>query len=266
VLELDSGVGRILKTLKKFDLHQDTVVFFSSDNGAACVDSAFEDGSNGPFLCAKQTTFEGGVRVPGIVWGPKYVKAGQIFNQPASLMDIFTTSIKLAGLDIPTDRIIDGVDLTDVLSGKDTESNRAIFHYRGNELFAVRFGLYKAHYWTWTNSLEEYQQGITFCRGQTVVNVTTHTQMNRTHDPVLFHLGRDPGEKHPIRSDLYEYKHVINKINEITKQHKNNMKIGKPVLDWCDSSVMNWSPNGCQKIDKCLPIPPSDPKRCVWPH
>ena len=39
-------------------------------------------------------------------------------------MDIFTTSIKLAGLDIPTDRIIDGVDLTDVLSGKDTESNR----------------------------------------------------------------------------------------------------------------------------------------------
>ena len=95
MLELDSGVGRILKTLKKFDLHQDTVVFFSSDNGAACVDSAFgnfyleiykdifnkiilEDGSNGPFLCAKQTTFEGGVRVPGIVWGPKYVKSGQV--------------------------------------------------------------------------------------------------------------------------------------------------------------------------------------------
>jgi len=266
VLELDDAVGKIVDLVKKLKIDENTIIFFTSDNGAACVDSAFQDGSNGPFLCAKQTTFEGGVRVPGIVWGPSFVKPNQVSDQPLSLMDIFTTSIKLAKASVPTDRAIDGVDLTKLLNGVTDKVNRTIFHYRGNELFAVRHGIYKAHYWTWTNSLDEFKRGITFCRGQYVESVTTHEQVNRTSSPILFHLGRDPGEKHPMNPTTSEYKLAMKLINYAVEKHKKNLLVGKPLLDFCDVSVMNWAPNGCEKLKKCLPIPDPDIIKCTWPH
>ena len=70
-------------------------------------------------------------------------------------MDLFTTSLTLAGIPPPDDRVIDGINLSDVLQDN-VEVDRTIFHYRGNALFAVRWGWYKAHLWTWTNSWEEY--------------------------------------------------------------------------------------------------------------
>ena len=74
-------------------------------------------------------------------------------------MDWFTTSIELAGLQAPTDRIIDGISLAPALF-KNKPVDRPIFYYRGNEMMAVRVGMYKAHYWTWTNSIEEFQQKV----------------------------------------------------------------------------------------------------------
>ncbi|CAI9546428.1 unnamed protein product [Staurois parvus] len=76
-------------------------------------------------------------------------------------MDLFTTSLALAGLDPPEDRPIDGIDLSPVmLEGKVTD--RPIFFYRGSEMMAVQLGLYNAQYWIWTNSWEELAQGINF--------------------------------------------------------------------------------------------------------
>lgn len=73
-------------------------------------------------------------------------------------MDIFTTSVELAGLSIPQDRIIDGQSLLPSLLQHNVDQNRTMFYYRGNEMMAVRKGLYKAHYWTWTNSIQEFLQ------------------------------------------------------------------------------------------------------------
>ena len=70
-------------------------------------------------------------------------------------MDLFTTALELAGIEPPTDRIIDGKSLLPALLNNQIDSNKTIYYYRGNEMMAVRHGLYKAHYWTWTNSLEE---------------------------------------------------------------------------------------------------------------
>ena len=72
-------------------------------------------------------------------------------------MDWYSTALDLAGTDPPIDRIIDGISLASLFrEGKET--NRSIFYYRGDEMMAVRYGMYKAHYWTWTNSLEEYNK------------------------------------------------------------------------------------------------------------
>ncbi|XP_052651241.1 N-acetylgalactosamine-6-sulfatase isoform X1 [Harpia harpyja] len=197
VREIDDSIGKILKHLQKLGISEKTFVFFTSDNGAALISAPKQGGSNGRFLCGKQTTFEGGMREPAIAWWPGHIPAGGVSHQLGSVMDLFTTSLSLAGLQPPSDRQIDGIDLLPaILQGKLID--RPIFYYRGNEMMAVRVGLYKAHYWTWSNSWEEYSKGIDFCPGQNVSGVTTHTLEEHTTLPLLFHLGMDPGEKYPL--------------------------------------------------------------------
>uniref|UniRef100_A0A8D2MQF1 N-acetylgalactosamine-6-sulfatase n=1 Tax=Zonotrichia albicollis TaxID=44394 RepID=A0A8D2MQF1_ZONAL len=157
VREIDDSVGKILKHLQQLGISENTFVFFTSDNGAALISAPKQGGSNGPFLCGKQTTFEGGMREPAIAWWPGHIPAGGVSHQLGSVMDLFSTSLSLAGLQPPSDRQIDGIDLLPViLQGKLID--RPIFYYRGNELMAVRAGLYKAHYWTWSNSWEEHSK------------------------------------------------------------------------------------------------------------
>ncbi|XP_071172912.1 N-acetylgalactosamine-6-sulfatase-like [Mytilus edulis] len=263
VKELDYSVGQILQSLKDNGVDKNTVVFFSSDNGAATY-AKTGGGSNGPFLCGKQTTFEGGMREPTIAWWPGVVQPGKVSHQVGSLMDLYTTFIELAGGNIPTDREVDGISLKDALLNN-TVTDRPLFYYRGNELMAVRVGLYKAHLWTWTNSIKEFNAGIDFCPGEEIEGVTTHEQMNNTNQPLLFHIGRDPGEKYMIRPSLEEYKKVMSVLMEQVNQHKKNLVPGKPQLNMCDRSVMNWSPPGCEKF-KCLQGPSPAPYKCSWPH
>ncbi|XP_063293313.1 N-acetylgalactosamine-6-sulfatase isoform X2 [Pelobates fuscus] len=265
VREIDFSIGKILGTLMQTGIANNTFVFFTSDNGAALISDPNQGGSNGPFLCGKQTTFEGGLRVPGIAWWPTHVTAGQISYQLGNVMDLFTTSLSLAGLDPPDDRTIDGLDLSAVLL-ESKVMDRPIFYYRGNELMAVRLGLYKAHYWTWSNSWEELSQGIDFCPGQNITGVTTHDQVEHSINPLLFHLGRDPGEKYPISVLSAEYQDAVIRISSVVKQHRDTMIPGEPQLNVCDLAVMNWSPPGCEKLGKCLTPPESKPWKCVWPH
>ncbi|XP_060694298.1 N-acetylgalactosamine-6-sulfatase [Hemiscyllium ocellatum] len=157
VREIDDSIGKILQELHTQNIANNTFVFFTSDNGAALISAPNQGGSNGPFLCGKETTFEGGMREPAIAWWPGHISAGQVSYQLGTVMDLFMTSLTLAGLQPPTDRQLDGIDLSPVLFQNKIIS-RPVFYYRGNELMAVRFDLYKAHYWTWSNSWEELQQ------------------------------------------------------------------------------------------------------------
>ncbi|KAG9352487.1 hypothetical protein JZ751_020901 [Albula glossodonta] len=185
--------------------------------------------------------------------------------QLGNVMDLFTTSLALAGLPVPGDRVIDGLDLTPVLLNSSI-IDRPIFYYRGNEMMAVRVGQYKAHYWTWSNSWEEFNKGINFCPGQDVPGVTTHAQKEHTMQPLIFHLGRDPGERYPINVMSREYQVVLQQILAVVDQHKRGLVPGVPQLNMCDLAVMNWAPAGCEKMGKCLKAPKSQPWKCEWPH
>ncbi|KAM6408923.1 N-acetylgalactosamine-6-sulfatase [Rhynochetos jubatus] len=265
VREIDDSIGKILNHLQKLGISENTFVFFTSDNGAALISAPKQGGSNGRFLCGKQTTFEGGMREPAIAWWPGHIPAGGVSHQLGNVMDLFSTGLSLAGLQPPSDRQIDGIDLLPaILQGKLID--RPIFYYRGNEMMAVRVGLYKAHYWTWSNSWEEYSKGIDFCPGQNVSGVTTHTQEEHTTLPLLFHLGRDPGEKYPLSFASDEYQRAMERISLVVQRHRATMVPGEPQLNVCDRAVMNWSPPGCEKLGKCLTPPKSDPKKCFWPH
>ncbi len=104
-------------------------VVFTSDNGAALV-SRQNAGSNGPLLCGKQTTFEGGFRTPTIARWPGSVPAGSVSRQAATQMDLFATFLDLAGVELPTDRHLDSVSLRGVLFNSTDEHDRAVFFYR----------------------------------------------------------------------------------------------------------------------------------------
>ncbi|TSK20072.1 N-acetylgalactosamine-6-sulfatase [Bagarius yarrelli] len=220
VMELDQSVGKILAHLVELTIDKNTFVFFTSDNGAAVMSGPMQSGSNAPFLCGKETTFEGGLREPAIAWWPGQISAGTVSFQLGTVMDLFTTSLALAGLNAPDDRIIDGLDLRSSLFNNSV-TERPVFYYRGNEMMAVRVGLYKAHYWTWTNSWEEFNKGINFCPGQEVPGVTNHTLQEHTMQPLIFHLGRDPGEKQPIRDicPILKEPKVLAAVIDLLEEH-----------------------------------------------
>ena len=144
--EIDYGIGEILKALEHEGLDKNTLVVFTSDNGPW---TAYKDngGSAGPLRAGKGTTWEGGMRVPTIFWLPGIISPG-IINQIGSTMDIFNTFSKIAGVPVPKDRQLDSYDLGPRLFENIPTSRNHIFYYRGNELYAVRLGEYKAHYIT----------------------------------------------------------------------------------------------------------------------
>jgi uncharacterized sulfatase len=106
---LDRGVGRVLETLRENGLEENTLVFFTSDNGGPNYIGLPE--VNRPFRGWKISLFEGGIRVPFFVKWPARLPAGTSYPEPVQGFDIFATAAAAAGVPLPADRPIDGVDL-----------------------------------------------------------------------------------------------------------------------------------------------------------
>lgn len=135
-VELDKGVGEILTTVERLGLAENTLIIFLSDNGATPV------GSNGILHGHKGSVWEGGHRVPAIAWWPPRISAGTTCDVPVISLDIFPTLIELAGLQMPTDRIIDGTSLVPIFEKPNTKRDRPLYwNYRNRG--AVRHGRWK---------------------------------------------------------------------------------------------------------------------------
>ncbi len=139
VEEVDWSVGRVLETLRQLKLDQNTLVLFTSDNGGTGKSC-----SNAPLRGKKGSTWEGGVRVPAIVWWPGTITAGSVSDAVMSGMDVLPTAVGLAGGNVPTGRKIDGLDIWPVLSGQSTGSpHEALYYFLWGSLEAVRSGPWK---------------------------------------------------------------------------------------------------------------------------
>jgi uncharacterized sulfatase len=114
VRSIDRSVGRVLQTLKDEGLENDTLVIFSSDNGAPGYIGMPE--VNKPYRGWKLTQFEGGLRVPYVAKWPGHIKAGLQYKQPITNIDILPTVIAAAGGALPNDRVMDGANLLPFLS------------------------------------------------------------------------------------------------------------------------------------------------------
>ncbi|OTF72365.1 hypothetical protein BLA29_010187, partial [Euroglyphus maynei] len=224
-----------------------------SDNGPALT-SKDDAGRSGPFLCGKQTTFEGGFREPAIAWWPTKIPSGTITRQISTHMDLFRTIATIAEISIPDDRQYDSNDLTKIMFNNSlaTIPNASIFYYRGDTLMAIRHGPYKVHYWTFSTPPEELNVGIDFCPGQNVLNLTTPQLTDHNSSPLLFHLYRDPGERFRINPTNDEYRKTMKIMNKIRDEHQQQLIVGEPQLNYCDRAAMSWHPPGCEEINMCL--------------
>lgn len=202
VAELDWSVGQVLQTLRDLKLDSNTLVFFSSDNGPWLIHRD-HGGSAGLLREGKGSTWEGGMREPGLAWWPGRIKAGSVCHEIACTMDMLPTCLKLAGADVPGDREIDGHDIAPLLFGSgNVERPEGFFYYRGTDLYAVRLGRYKAHFVTQPGYGKEPPR-------------------QEHAPPLLFDLGVDPGESWDVAK---EHPDVLAAIDAAVTRHRATVK------------------------------------------
>ena len=195
----------MLETLRQHGLAERTLVFFSSDNGPWLI-MGDQGGSAGLLRDGKGSTWEGGMRVPGIAWWPGQVKPG-VTSEVVCTMDLFSTSLALAGVLIPIGVTIDGRDMTSLLCHGTLLIEAPFYYYRGDTLAACRLGPWKAHFMTQPG----YGPG----------KPESHDQ------PLLFHLGSDPSEKRNVAAENSE---VVARIQAAVAIHRASVILGEPQL------------------------------------
>jgi arylsulfatase len=144
--EIDWNVGRILECIDDLELDQQTYIIFTSDNGPWWIKKE-HGGSAQPLRGAKTSSWEGGVRVPCVMRAPGRIPPDKVCESIATTMDLLPTLASLAGAALPTDRRIDGHDLSKLIHGgsDSTAESRTFLYYVHTHLQAVRQGRWKLH-------------------------------------------------------------------------------------------------------------------------
>ena len=197
--EIDFNVGRILNTVYELGLEKDTYIIFTSDNGPWFLDrhpalskqkdqGGSHGGDSAPLRGHKTSTWEGGVRVPCVMWAPGRIPEGLVSAQLTTTMDILPTLAHLAEGNLPRDRIIDGKNISDLMHGKTgAKSETVAFYYYGHtQLMAVRSDKWKLHLPRSINTMERWN---VFHRESDIVDFSK---------PHLYNLEEDPGEQNNL--------------------------------------------------------------------
>ncbi|MBS2212990.1 sulfatase [Carboxylicivirga mesophila] len=137
---LDDNVGKVMTKLKQLDLDDNTLVFFTNDNGGAMPYNA---SCNDPFSGTKGTFLEGGIHVPFLAQWPEMIPAGAKYIQPVITLDILPTSIAAAGGECPPDRKYDGVNLLPYITQKSNNIPHSDLYWRLQHHGAIRKGNWK---------------------------------------------------------------------------------------------------------------------------
>jgi arylsulfatase A-like enzyme len=143
VEHLDDCTGRLVDAVIEAGLDENTVIVFTSDNGAA----RGAGGTNAPLRGWKNSTWEGGMRVPCIIRWPGSIDGNRECNHIVTAMDLYATIAHAAGIEILTDRATDSRDIAPLLWDQKNQwhPHSCFFYYNGDDLEAIRVGKWKLH-------------------------------------------------------------------------------------------------------------------------
>ena len=207
--ELDFHTGRLLDKVVELGLDEHTYIIFASDNGPWWREGKHA-GHAEPLRSAKTSTYDGGLRVPFIIRAPGKVPAGATSDLVTSTLDILPSIVKIAGADIPTDRVLDGIDISEIFHGNQSELNRPFFFYQHQALRAVRQGDWKLH--LPHSKLDQTKEGEIW---------QSHVpQQDRPYieEPTLYNLKDDIGETTNVAQDHPEVVEQLMKQLDFAKQ------------------------------------------------
>ena len=279
VEEMDWAVGQVMDTVRSPSngISKDTLVFFTSDNGAP-----MRPDGNLPLRGYKTSIWEGGFREPGIVWWPGRVDAGSASNALVATYDIFTTAVNLAGAAgvLPAELVLDGVNLAPLFSARHSRGDEVVGHdcimfYHAphtaqdaanlTSLAAIRCGDHKVYWFIDETSSTPLPDGVT-------LGVRT------LDDPVIFDLSTDWSEARPLvvnssewsaakqRAEAARLSHLktlspVLNMMDLGSDHKYaicgapNSPAKYPHLPNCTVTPSHWSPPICLvggTIDQCI--------------
>ncbi|XP_030646070.1 arylsulfatase A [Chanos chanos] len=248
LLELDSTVGSIIHTLEQTGTLNNTLVFFTADNGPELMRRS-RGGNAGLLKCGKGTTYEGGMREPAVAYWPGTIQPG-VTHALASTLDLLPTIASLAGAQLPSVHL-DGVDMRNILFNKGPSERKAMFYYPTSPseklgVFAVRTGRYKAHYYT---------EGA--AHSETTPDHDCHiTALLKKHDPpLLFDLEADPSENYNLTpGDFPDWASVLQEIQALKEEFEASMVFGEsqmargsdPRLEPCCTPQCSPKPDCCR--------------------
>lgn len=198
IQEMDHHVGRLLDALQRLGLADNTLVVYASDNGRGPGRNAGQ-----PLRGNKLTTYECGIRVPGIAWGPGVgIRRGLTSSAVVHAMDWYPTLATFAGVKVPEGRVIDGRDLSPLLTGRTEGVPSPAAGHSLNAAVPLRRPWQSAGEWAPLVSQEEYLNAFFYhgSEGQLAAVRSGNWKLSLSPALQLFDLAADPGESKPVRS------------------------------------------------------------------
>jgi len=216
--EIDYNVGRLMAKLKASGLDDNTYVIFTSDNGPWWIKKEHA-GHAKPLRGAKTSAWEGGFRVPFIIRAPGKIPAGKTSDQVCATIDLMPTLAHWAGAELPKDRVIDGLDISGILSGEKEVLERPYFYYQHSELRAVRWGKWKLH-------LPNHPEAD-------IISYTKWPKHIAPEDRVLFD-----------KYTLYDLDNDIAETTDVANQHPEVVAQLSQLLDWAKKDIGDYDHRG----------------------
>ncbi len=200
---IDAEVGRLVKSVRELGLAENTYIIFTSDNGP-WIKFANHGGSAAPLRDGKGTTFEGGQRVPCVMWGPGRIPSGTSSDALISTIDLLPSLAALSKSEIPAEPRIDGIDLSATITGDAPSKRDEFLYYRANgQLDGIRKGEWKL-----------------LLSGQSIWD-----KEQKKPETLLFHLTEDISETTNLAGDQPEkVKELTNRMNELDAELSKNSR------------------------------------------
>jgi arylsulfatase A-like enzyme len=201
---LDDCIGKIMECLDKLGLDRKTVVFYINDNGGTGAHH------NWVLKGTKGKVTEGGIRVPFMIRYPGVIPENLVYHKPVISLDIMPIMLALAGIPLPGDKMLDGVNLIPFLTGENLGDPHDVLHWCWDPNFFDRWAIRKGR---WKALREEMDDGIIYG---------------------LYDLEVDPSERNNLIEEFPEI------FNELEKQHHEWAEALPPSIVGPDE----WTPNG----------------------
>lgn len=253
IQELDHNVGRIFDVLKRLRIHNNTIVIYASDNG------------RGPGRAADQkirgnklSTWEGGIRVPAIAWGPGLgLQAGAESSEVVRAMDWYPTLATFAGIQIPEDRVIDGRDITPLLKGETKIVPPPEMKKSLNASVPLRRRWDPPGEWASIINRNEYNDAFFYhgSEGTLAAVRWRNWKLFLNPSPELYDLANDPGESRPVR-----HSEITRKLRGMAILFQEEMRLdARPAGDVIQTSVPRGAKTDPQRIRRDQAEPSRSP-------